>query len=346
MKNIDSILDSMREGILLLDDKGKILKANQALKDVLKPTGSLIDIGKNICDVDIDTDFYTIIREALASPGEREVELELAEKPASLLVTFAPISTDSSFNILMIVKNITKQRELDNIRRDFIANVSHELKTPITGIKLLADAINQSPDSEIDVIKHFAQRLGKETGRLIQLVNDLLDLSKLETVEPKFEYFDLSGLLRELGEEFKLTAENKGISLQVFADSGLPQYLGNPEQMELMIVNLLDNAIRYTLANGSVDVRLVLQGKNFMLEIADSGIGIPKKDLARIFERFYRVDKARSRKKGGTGLGLSIVKHVVQNHRGDIKVESQTGSGSKFIVFLPLNIRSSTSHRA
>lgn len=336
MNNFDLILNSMRDGVLLLDSRGQILQANQALKDILPLASSRFKVGENISETNLDADFSRIISETLRAPREKELELELSEQAASVRLTVVPIVEGSNFNLLVIVKNITKQRELDNVRRDFVANVSHELKTPITGIKLLADAICQSPDSDISTIKHFAERLGKETGRLIQLVNDLLDLSKLETVESKFEYFDLAGLLQELGTEFKTSAENKGISLQVTTAPGLPQCLGSPEQLELMIINLTENAIRYTLPQGKINVELAHSKPNFVLTVADSGIGIPKKDLGRIFERFYRVDKARSRKKGGTGLGLSIVKHVVQNHGGDIKVESRVGVGSKFSVNLPL----------
>lgn len=335
MSNFDLILNSMRDGILLLDGEGRILQVNQALREIFKPN-SRFKIGKNIAEASLEPDFYKIIDEALNTTADQEAELDLVQQAAVLRVNVAKIVDGDTFNLLIIVKNVTKQRKLDNIRRDFIANVSHELKTPITGIKLLADAINQSPDSDTKTIKHFAERLGKETGRLIQLVNDLLDLSKLETVEPKFEYFDLAGLLEELTTEFRASAENKSISLQIAAAPGLPQYLGSPEQLELMIVNLLENAIRYTVPPGDITVDLAFKDPVFKLTVTDSGIGIPRKDLGRIFERFYRVDKARSRKKGGTGLGLSIVKHVVQNHGGDIKVESQVGTGSKFIVNLPL----------
>lgn len=323
----------MRDGILLLDSTGRILLANQALKEILSSTDGQISVGKNINDISPDSDIGNVIADALTNPEEREVELELADKGTAISISATPINDGGATNLLIIFKNITKQRELDNIRRDFVANVSHDLKTPITGIKLLADAIRQTADTE--AIKNFAERLEKETSRLMQLVNDLLDLSKLETVDPKFGYFDLASLLEELATEFKSAAETKGIVLRVNIAERLPQYFGNPEQIELMVVNLLDNAVRYTATGGKINLKLSHRDKNFQFVIADTGIGIPKKDIGRIFERFYRVDKARSRKKGGTGLGLSIVKHVVQNHGGGIMVESRVGVGSKFIVNLP-----------
>ncbi len=335
MDNLKLIFNNLKDGILLIDKQGMILEANESAKILF----NLPDKSNKITsffDLDIDSKIKAAIREEIISPNNRMLELELSRDTAVLLLHLKPIyGRDNSF--LLSAKDITKQRELDTVRRDFIANVSHELKTPITGIKLLADAICQSPDSEIATTRRFAERLEKETSRLVQLVNDLLDLSKLESLEPKFEYFDLAGLLQELGDEFRQKAAAKDILLLINVDKKMPFFQGNPEQLELLIINLLDNAIRYTQPKGEIKLNLFFKKQKFIIEVADNGIGIPKKDIGRIFERFYRVDKARSRKKGGTGLGLAIVKHVVQNHHGSIKVDSQVKKGSKFTLSLPVN---------
>jgi len=318
---------------MLIDKKGEIIAANESAKSLFNlPDKSHKII--NVFDLDIESKIKAAIQDKIVSADNRNLELELTRNTAVLLLHLKPIYDHNNY-FLLNAKDITKQRELDTVRRDFIANVSHELKTPVTGIKLLADAICQSPDGEIATTRRFAERLEKETSRLAQLVNDLLDLSKLESVEPKFEYFDLAGLLLELGEEFTQKASTKNITLLVSADKNIPFFQGNPEQLELLIINLIDNAIRYTQPKGKVEANLHMEQNSFILQVTDNGIGIPKKDINRIFERFYRVDKARSRKKGGTGLGLSIVKHVVHNHNGTIKVDSQVKKGSKFTLCLP-----------
>jgi len=333
MDNLNLIFNNLKDGIMLFDKQGLILEANASAKKLFNlPDGP--DKKISLFDLGIDDKIKAAIREEIIAPDNRMLELELTRDAAILLLHLKPISGYDN-NFLLSAKDITKQRELDMVRRDFIANVSHELKTPITGIKLLADAISSNPVSEVATTKRFAERLEKETSRLVQLVNDLLDLSKLESVEPEFEYFDLAGLLRELGDEFKQKAAVKNISMLINVGKNIPFFQGNPEQLELLIVNLLDNAIRYSQVKGEIRLNLFFEKQNFILEVEDNGIGIPKKDINRVFERFYRVDKARSRKKGGTGLGLAIVKHVVQNHHGSIKVDSQVKKGSKFTLSLP-----------
>jgi len=336
MNNFEIILDNMRDGILLIDLNGNVLQINKSLKELLDKNKAIIDIGDDISKIELDPELKRVIERTLSSPKENDIEIWADKYSATLHLSVVPIKSTDQSNVLIIFRNTTKQRQLENVRRDFVANVSHELKTPITGIKLLADAICQSDEVKDNEIIQFSKRLGKETGRLVQLVNDLLDLSKLEAVKPSFEYFDFAGLIRELGNEFDSVAERKEISFELTIDEEIPFCFGSPEQLELLIVNLFENAIRYTLPSGRVRADLSSKKSSVFFKIEDDGIGIPKKDINRIFERFYRVDKARSRMKGGTGLGLSIVKHVVQNHDGLIDVKSDVGVGSTFTVELPL----------
>ena len=336
MNNFEIILDNLRDGILLIDLQGSVLQINKSLKELLSKNGATIDIGDDISTIELDPELKSVIEETLSSPKEYDFEIWADEYSASLHLSVVPIKSTDQSNVLIIFRNTTKQRELENIRRDFVANVSHELKTPITGIKLLADAICQSDEVKDTEISQFSRQLGQETGRLVQLVNDLLDLSKLEAVKTSFEYFDFAGLIKELGNEFDAVAERKEIVFELAIDEDIPYYFGSPEQLELLVVNLFENAILYTLPSGRVRAELSSKNSGVLFKVEDTGIGIPKKDINRVFERFYRVDKARSRKKGGTGLGLSIVKHVVQNHYGIINVQSKVGVGSTFTVDLPL----------
>lgn len=335
MNKLEVILDNMRDGILLLDGGGIILQANKSFKKQFNRNGTTLDHGSNIFKAALAPEFKEFIKRHSGRLREEETELEMDDYNSIFKIAVVPVADGEKSNLLLIFRNITKQRQLEKIRRDFVANVSHELKTPITGIKLLSDAICQHDGFDDPNIKHFAGRLGKETGRLVQLVNDLLDLSKLETVKPVFEFFDLAGLVKELKVEFEVAAEEKDIEFNLDVDEGIPLFFGSPEQMELMVANLIENALRYTMPGGKVAINLYSNGSRFLFQIADTGIGIPAEDIGRVFERFYRVDKARSRKKGGTGLGLSIVKHVVQNHNGEISIDSRVGAGSKFAVSLP-----------
>jgi two-component system sensor histidine kinase SenX3 len=230
-------------------------------------------------------------------------------------------------------------QRVNKIRRDFVANVSHELKTPATSLKLLAESLEETIGEDPVQARLFAAQLKKETERLAQLITDLLDLARLESEErPEYPTLvDVRGVLMTVLARMRRVARRKNIALQWKRFGKAAQYTvrGDETQLTSMFTNLLDNAINYTPPGGTVEVTGGMEGSEIVIEIADTGIGIPEGKLSRIFERFYRVDKARSKATGGTGLGLSIVRHVAENHGGRVTVESTLGEGSVFTVHLP-----------
>jgi two-component system, OmpR family, sensor histidine kinase SenX3 len=230
-------------------------------------------------------------------------------------------------------------RRVNKIRRDFVANVSHELKTPATSLKLLAESLEESLEEDPMQARIFASQLRKETERLAHLINDLLDLARLESESPAShdQLVNVRTVLMAVLAPMRRVARKKGVTLQWKRFDRASHYavLGNETQLTSMFTNLVDNAIKYTPPGGKVEVMGGCREKEIFIRISDTGIGISEEKLPRIFERFYRVDKARSKATGGTGLGLSIVRHIVENHGGRVTVESVVGEGSTFTVYLP-----------
>jgi two-component system, OmpR family, sensor histidine kinase SenX3 len=235
--------------------------------------------------------------------------------------------------------SLDELNRVNKIRRDFVANVSHELKTPATSLRLLAESLEETIDKDPLQARLFAAQLKKETERLSRLITDLLDLTRLESQE-RVENpvpVDVRGVLMTVLARMRRVARKKNITLQWKRFGRAAQYtvLGDETQLTSMFTNLVDNAVQYTPAGGRVEVTGGFEGSEIAIRVSDTGIGIPRASLPRIFERFYRVDKARSKETGGTGLGLSIVKHIAENHGGRVTVESALGEGSTFTVYLP-----------
>jgi signal transduction histidine kinase len=235
--------------------------------------------------------------------------------------------------------SLVELRRVNKIRRDFIANVSHELKTPATSLKLLAESLVEILDEDPEQARFFAEQLKNETERLAQLITDLLDLARLESEEgiPNPTPVDATSVLMLVLSRLRPTARQKNITLSWNGAGSTNLYTvpGDETQLISMFTNLVDNAVKYTPFGGSVEVAAESNESEVVVRVSDTGIGIPREKLSRIFERFYRVDKARSKKTGGTGLGLSIVRHVAENHGGHVAVESVLGEGSTFTVCLP-----------
>jgi signal transduction histidine kinase len=230
-------------------------------------------------------------------------------------------------------------QRVNKIRRDFVANVSHELKTPATSLRLLAESLEETIDDDPIQARLFAAQLKKETERLSRLITDLLDLTRLETQEGVENPVpvDVRGVLMTVLARMRRVARKKNITLQWRRFGRAAEYtvLGDETQLTSMFTNLVDNAVKYTPPGGRVEVTGGSEDTEIVIRVSDTGIGIPETKLPRIFERFYRVDKARSKETGGTGLGLSIVRHIAENHGGRVAVESTPGQGSTFTVYLP-----------
>jgi two-component system sensor histidine kinase SenX3 len=247
-----------------------------------------------------------------------------------------PLVVDSQiFGAVALIHDVTEARRVESVRRDFVANVSHELKTPIGALGLLAETI--AATEEADVVRRLADQVVRESDRLGRIVDDLLDLSLIEAqAGPTREPTPVRVLVEEAVERLSPLALARGIPLRTESITDDFLVLGDATQLVSAITNLLDNALKYSEAGQAVVVSAQAGDGRVVLRVEDHGIGIPTRDLERIFERFYRVDKARSRATGGTGLGLSIVRHVAEAHGGDVTVESTEGEGSTFRLSLPL----------
>jgi two-component system, OmpR family, sensor histidine kinase SenX3 len=245
--------------------------------------------------------------------------------------------------------NVAELKRVNKIRRDFVANVSHELKTPATSLKLLAESLVDILDEDLDQARFFAEQLKNETERLAKLITDLLDLTRLESEEgiENPQPVDIRSVLMVVLARLRPAARRKSISLSWKRSGKAALYTirGDETQLTSMFANLVENAVKYTPPGGRVEVAAESDGNEVVVRVSDTGIGIPEEYVARIFERFYRVDKARSKQTGGTGLGLSIVRHIAENHGGSVTVESTPGEGSTFTVYLPVNNFHSAHHQ-
>jgi two-component system, OmpR family, sensor histidine kinase SenX3 len=275
---------------------------------------------------------------ALALEGEVvERELPLFGPPREVLVIHAlPLELDGEpAGAAVIVRDVTEQRRTDSVRRDFVANVSHELKTPIGALALLAETLAATDKPE--TAKVLSDQMLRETDRLVRIVDDLLDLSLIEAQEtPTRDRVPVHVLLEEAVERVRALALAKGMPLRYTAPQHDLSVDCDPTKLLGALTNLLDNAVKYSEEGGAVEVYADRVADRVVITVRDHGIGIPSRDLERIFERFYRVDKARSRSTGGTGLGLAIVRHVAQVHGGEVAVESTEGVGSTFRLTLPV----------
>ena len=320
----DLALASMEEGVLLFGADGATRLANTAVEGHL-------GVRPGSADALLPLGLRQLTQRASDSQQVLATEVEIGA-PARTLRGFAAPTEDGS--VVLVIRDITETRRLDRVRRDFVANASHELKTPAASIQAAAETIRTAAAEDPSVIPRFASQLEREAARLSRIVSDLLDLSRLESGSVLDETVALDAIVRDEGERFEEPAAEAGVGLSVEA-STVPRVRGSARDLALLVRNLVDNAIRYTAPGGSVQVELESDDSEVVLAVADTGIGIPHRDLPRVFERFYRVDRARSRETGGTGLGLSIVKHVAENHGGRVEVTSELGRGTRFEVRLP-----------
>jgi len=321
----DRILGSMKEGVLLLDGGWRTAFANDAIERHLgtRPQ-ALAQV--------LPAGLREMIRRTAESGHAEVAELETGSPTRWLRVTTTPAGADGS--VVVVIGDVTEARRLDAVRRDFVANASHELKTPAASIQAAAETLLHAAHDDPDAVPRFAQQLEREAFRLSRIVGDLLDLSRLESGSELVDAVQLDAVVRDEERRFEEAAREAGLSLAI--DAGpVPPVRGSARDLSLLVRNLLDNAIRYTGTGGSVHVTVSTEGSQVVLRVEDSGVGIPSKDIPRVFERFYRVDRARSRETGGTGLGLAIVRHVAENHGGTVTVRSELGRGSAFEVRLP-----------
>jgi signal transduction histidine kinase len=322
----EAILGALEEGILLFDATGELAFENQKAGELL---GRPLERARDLTP----SSLRAIVETALAGGSAGVVEVEAT--PSGRILSGSAARISGPGKVLLVLRDVTESRTADEVRRDFAANASHELKTPAASIRALAETIGAGVRNDPSAVPRFAAQLEVEAVRLSRIVSDLLDLSRLESEAGERTELRLDRLVAEEAGRLKDRAEEAGLSFAVDTDGRVP-VRGSPRDLSLLVRNLIENAIQYTRPGGHVEVMVSSQDGAAVFEVRDSGIGIPSRDQARIFERFYRVDRARSRETGGTGLGLSIVRHVAENHGGSVRVQSQLGRGSTFTVRLPL----------
>ncbi|MCD6100039.1 MAG: HAMP domain-containing protein [Candidatus Marinimicrobia bacterium] len=327
-KELEGIISSLKEGLLVIDKEGGIILSNKSFENVI---GKEEIKGKYYWEVIPSSELIELLRKVLKNKNKKNVSGEIAIGKNIFLCSISSIHAREEW--VTVLHDITELRKLETVRKDFVANVSHELRTPLTaikgGVETLEDQIPGEAKEYLDIIK-------KHTERIINIVEDLLTLAELEEkdLSSEFKKVNVIDVARNVYKIYKQKADEKGIDLKFQATDSPIEITGDGFKLEQMFINLVDNAIKYT-EKGYVIISIEKINRKVKITVEDSGIGIPKKHLDRIFERFYVVDKSRSRKLGGTGLGLSIVKHVVNLHNGEINVESLPEKGTKFVVFLP-----------
>jgi two-component system, OmpR family, sensor histidine kinase SenX3 len=332
---LSASFNHMPDGVVVVDQRGEIVLRNGVAEQLTEPGGDALTA---------DAIWELLDRTLRGLEGERE--LRLFGPPRRVLHVRAIPLDDGTRPIggVAFLRDVSETRRIENMRRDFVANVSHELKTPIGALGLLAETMAGEEDAEM--LRRLAGRVLHESERLERTVEDLLDLSILEAQEsPERELIPIDRLMADAAERMASTAEGAGIPIELTEPAGDILVACDRRQVTSALFNLLDNAVKYSEEGGKVEFSAEVEGFSVAIAVRDHGIGIPNRDLERIFERFYRVDRTRSRATGGTGLGLAIVRHVAQAHQGEVSVESQEGHGSTFTLKLPLAAASRTVRR-
>ncbi|WP_059054325.1 two-component system histidine kinase PnpS [Paenibacillus senegalimassiliensis] len=340
---MQSVLANMTGGILMLDESGKIALINREAERILHMRGRQL-LGKPYQEIKRNYEFTKFMEDGIGHKEAVQEERAVYDPEEKILLfDSVPMFEDNGDyrGMLFLLQDVTEIRKLERMRSEFVANVSHELKTPIAAVKGFAETLLAGGVKDEETARSFLQIIYDEGDRLNRLIGDILDLSKIESKRTPLEYapVQLKELFDSVYEVLLPAAKKKLISMS----HDVPEHLfieGDEDRLRQIFMNLLSNAISYSLEGGKIQVQagIISDGdeEKVRFVVSDTGIGIPKKDLPRIFERFYRVDKARSRGSGGTGLGLSIVKHLVELHRGTIRVESKVGEGTTFVLELPL----------
>ncbi|MDI6830250.1 MAG: ATP-binding protein [Actinomycetota bacterium] len=336
---LEALIDNISAGIMVTDSEARIAMLNHAAEEVMGLGGVEVE-GRRVIEVFSSRELDIIISRAVEGEVvDEEIEL-LYPRRVNLRVKANPVkgSDEKVVSTVSVIEDVTELSRLNRMRQDFVANVSHELRTPVATIRALADSLQGGALDDRERAERFLRDLGHEAARLSQLVEDLLTLSRLEARETslQLEDFEPVGLVRDCLEDKGKMAERFGVRLELGEAGEELALVADRGLLRTAINNLLDNAIKYNRPGGRVRVSVREgDGASALIEVEDTGIGIKREELPRVFERFYRVDRARSRETGGTGLGLSIVRHIVDLHGGTVEVRSAEGEGSTFTIRLP-----------
>lgn len=335
---VETILRYMTDGIVAFDKTGNIIHINPIARKLMDISmDNLPTFDKLFADIDI-----TITQISYLGHYE-STERKMSINNSELSIYFAPFKNNKKISgIVAVIQDITEQQRLENSRREFVANVSHELRTPLTTVKSYTETlmeISEDDDLNRDMIVSFLDTINNETDRMTRLVKDLLLLSRLDYgINDMYkDYFSVSELMEDTVKRLKRYADEKNQKIVYDPTNTLPPYYGNSDRIEQVITNVITNAIKYTPEGGSIFISTMYMYNSIIIKVKDTGIGIPEESLNHIFERFYRVDKARSRQMGGTGLGLAIAKEIVEAHSGTISISSVPDYGTDVMINLPVD---------
>ena len=333
-RQIETILLKMTDGVIAFDIRGHVLHMNDSARKMLSISDEKDSFEEIFSQIDVEINLEKIMY--LDNWTSYDQNFNVNEKCLNMM--FAPFKDDLKRpeGVIVVIQDITEQVKLDNMRKEFVANVSHELKTPITSIIGYADTIQEMNEDEVEEKKKFLNVIISEANRMSVLVSDLLTLSKHDTNEGvKKEEFDLTEVVKKVFDNLLLDAKKKNQNFECFVTANVPNVYADKFGIERVIINILNNSIKYTQENGNIKVYVGFVYNDAYIKVIDNGMGIPEKDLERIFERFYRVDKARSRESGGTGLGLSIAKEILEKNDSTIDIKSEVDKGTEVVIKIP-----------
>lgn len=337
---IQAILSSMADGVIAMDNWGRVILINPVVEDLFGITLAA-SRGKNILRVIRNYELEKLLNQALETGRSVQKQLQiLTPEPRVFRVHVTPLQNSGvdRGGVVALLRDITERKRLEEMRSEFVANVSHELRTPLTSIRGFAETLLDGALEDPKVARQFLEIINTETERLSRLIDELLNLSKIEDRKsvPNRQPLEIEELIEQAVAILQPHSQEKNITIKVDLPENLPVVQGDSDMLSQVLINLIDNAVSYTQPGGEIRIGAAAGQDELKVDVQDNGIGIPPESLSRVFERFYRVDKARSREQGGTGLGLSIVKHIIDAHRGSVQVESKVGKGSTFSFVLPL----------
>ncbi len=332
-----AILSHMGDGVIMVDEHGRISLMNNAAARLLGTSPSIAE-GRSLVDITRDHELVAAARRHfISAETEAPILLEMGtpRRVVQVVATAVPAESGGKAHSLLLLQDVTELRRAEKVRREFVANVSHELRTPVASLKALAETLECGALEDPPAARLFLARMLLETDRLALLVEELLELALLESGALKLEQqpVDLAEIIPRAAERLQANADHHGVELLV---DGCPEsalVIGDALRLERVLINLIDNAVKFTAPGGQIRLSCELQGDRLVVAVADTGVGIPAQDQGRVFERFYKADRARA--SSGTGLGLAIAKHTIEAHGGRIWVQSTEGKGSTFFVSLP-----------
>ena len=333
-RQIETILLHMTDGIIAFDIEGNIMHINPAATELLNLTENENTFDKIFSKLNIDINLEKTIYLENWTSSEQRVQVE--DKYLNIFFASFKDEQEIAAGVIAVIQDITEHVKLDNMRKEFVADVSHELKTPITSIMGYADTLLEC-EYDKETQDKFLNVIASEARRMAKLVTDLLILSRYDNNKVKKEIteFDLGDLVKKCQEKLQLEINKKGHEVECFVTANVPPVKADKDGIERVVLNIMTNSIKYTPENGNIKIYVGFVYNDAYIKIIDNGIGIPEEDLNRIFERFYRVDKARTREMGGTGLGLSIAKEILDQNKGSIDIKSEKGKGTEVVIRIP-----------